>query len=765
MLKRMLAMMLAAGLCLCMLATTASAVNGTVLPEDGQHRIIRTMVAVGDTVYILHTTGVEAQLECWTADMPAAQTIASGLIYSEMFSSVAECEAAIPTLSTDKYADAEHALNTIFTDGEKLYGYNGITRMAFEIVVKDDGLEYRDVAALNELGVRLKNATPNDIIRMGKWLAWHEMDSFSVPRSNRMLLFNLETGTVKQAVIDGLRVVSAYKDGLLLAIGTNPMDRDQYQIFTYDPETDKMTLLGELPRGVVPNDAQYNPTLDLLVYQDGTWLRGWHPENGIELLGYIPVVRTADITVTADSFIYFDNDTVQARSLQKNYEPEHKLQVMDGSFADAARNLAKKYPDVPVIYTDSKRSPVGNGGQDKAAILTGEDAPDLLGLRVDDTDFRSLMDSGLLLDLSGYPELMEYINVLYPLYRDFVSKDGGIYGIPWMANSYNGWFINKKVMKDMGLTAADIPTNLVDMCAFAEKWNTEYAQKYPHYTLLDGTADYRDRLLKGILELWSDYREANGQEIDLNDPLLKEALSALDAVNLDKLTAGQNQTNPEISDYKQALIWTGCKTVGNWETYMEDFSDRIFIPMTLTADTPYVCPVETVSIWTVNAATKNADYAAALLAEAIKEQIYTYAYALRSDRTEPLVSEYYADTVAAEQKYLEELEARVEESANKATILKRIEDQKKYMETELMQRAYSVTASAVKNYVEVILPACFIDQVDGFADPVQEAESMGLISRYARRNLTMEEFITRMNEVLDGKIMLTATPVPENMPQ
>ena len=379
--------------------------------------------------------------------------------------------------------------------------------------------------------------------------------------------------------------------------------------------------------------------------------------------------------------------------------------------------------------------------------------------------FRSLMDSGLLLDLSGYPELMEYINVLYPLYRDFVSKDGGIYGIPWMANSYNGWFINKKVMKDMGLTAADIPTNLVDMCAFAEKWNTEYAQKYPHYTLLDGTVDYRDRLLKGILELWSDYREANGQEIDLNDPLLKEALSALDAVNLDKLTDGQNQTNPEISDYKQALIWTGCKTVGNWETYMEDFSDRIFIPMTLTADTPYVCPVETVSIWTVNAATKNADYAAALLAEAIKEQIYTYAYALRSDRTEPLVSEYYADTVAAEQKYLEELEARVEESANKATILKRIEDQKKYMATELMQRAYSVTASAVKNYVEVILPACFIEQEDGFADPVQEAEGMGLISRYARRNLTMEEFITRMNEVLDGKIMLTATPVPENMPQ
>lgn len=759
----MFAAMLAMGLCLCVLASPASAANATVLPKDSEYRIVRTMVTAGDMVYILHTTGVEAQLDCWTADMTTAKTLASGLIFAEMFSSVAECEATIPTLSTDRYADAAHALSTIFTDGEKLYGYNGITRQVFEIVVKEDGLEYRDVAALNELGVPVQSADPIDVIRMGKWLAWHEVDKKSVPRANRLLLFNLETGTVKQAVIDGLQIVSAYKDDLLLAIGTNPMDRDQYQILTYAPETDKLTILGELPRGVVPNDAQYNQELDLLVYQDGTWLRGWHPETGVELLGYIPVIRTADITVTADSLIYVDNDTVQARSLQKSYQPEHSLQVMDGSFGDAARNLAKKYPDVPVFYSDSMHAAVGNGGQDKAAVLQWQEGPDLLGIRADDSDFRSLVDGGLLLDLSVYPELMEYIDALYPLYRDFVSKDGGVYGIPWMANSYNGWFINKKVMQDMGLTAADIPTNLVEMCAFAEKWNAEYAEKYHNYTLLDGTSDYRDRLLKAILELWSDHCEANGKEIDLNDPLLKEALTALDAVNLDKLTAGQNETNPEISDYKQALIWTGCKTVGNWQTYMEDFSDRIFIPMTLTKDTPYVCPVETLGLWTVNASSENADYAAALLAEAIKEQNYSNAYALRSDKTEPLVSEYYADTVAAEHKYLEELEARVQESVNKATILKRIEDQKKYMETELMQRAYNVTASAVKNYVEVILPACFIDQADGFANPVQEAEGMGLISRYARKNLTMEEFITRMNEVLDGKIMHTCTPVPENM--
>lgn len=761
MLKRMLAAMLAAGLLMCMLVSSATAVNGTVLPEDGVARSIRSIVPVGEMVYILETTGVEATLSCWSPDMTTAKTLASGLIYSDMFSSVAECERAIPTLSTDKYADAEHALNEIFTDGEKLYGFNSITREIFEIVVLEDGLSYRGDVTLNEFGLPMQHVNPVDIVHMGKWLMWHEVDRNSVPRMNRLLAFNLETGTVKQAVISDLQIISAYKDHLLLAIGTMPRDRARYQVYTYDPETDKVTVLGELPQGVNPGDAQYSRELDMLVYQDGTWLRGWHPENGVELLGYIPIVRAGKIAVIPDSLIYVDSDAVEARSLQKGFEPEHSLQVMDCSFGDAARMMAKKHPDVPVFYSRSNQSTVGNFGEDKAAVLTGKDASDILNLVVKECDFGSLVDSGLLLDLSVYPELMAYVDKLYPLFRNFVSKDGGVYGLPWLANSYTGWFINKKVMQEMGLTAEDIPSNLVDLCVFAEKWNAEYAEKYPQYTLLDGTTEYRKRLLEAILELWADQCEAAGREINLDDPLLKEALTALDAVNLDKLNAGQNQPNPEISDYKQALIWTGCKTVGNWATYMEEFSDRIFIPMTLTKDTPYVCPVERMEIWTVNAASKDADYAAALLAEAIKTQHYSSAYALRSDKTEPLISEYYTPIVERELQELAELEARVEESVNKATILKRIEDQKKYMETELLRNAYIVTASAVENYVDVIQPASFIDRVAGFANPVQEAEGMSLISRYALTTLTMEEFITRMNELLEGKMMHTCTPVPE----
>lgn len=749
MLKRMFAGMLAMGICLCMLAAPATAVNGNVLPECDGYRNIRDIVAVGEQVYILETVGVEAKLSRWMADMSTVETLASGLIYSEMFGSVEECEAAIPTLSTGKYADAEHALNRIFTDGEKLYGFNGITRSVFEIVVQEDGLVYRDDVALNQDGLPSKYTNPVDVVRMGKWLMWNEVDQDSVPRKNRLLVFNLETGTVKQAVIRDLQMISAYKDNLLLAVGLTPRDRTRYDVYTYDPVTDKVNNLGELPKESTLRDAHYSSALDMLVYQDGNWIRGWQPGAGSQLLGYMPISYAVNTAITSDTLIYADAKTVEARSIQKDYEPEHSLMVMGGSFGNAAKAMVKKHPDVPVFYAKAAVTTTTDNGEDYAAVLTGEDAPDLVHLTVHHGDFQFLRDKGLLLDLSVYPELKAYVDVLYPIYKDLVTEDGRIYGLPVYANSYNGWFINKKIMQEMGLTVQDIPTNLAEMCVFAGKWNDEYAEKYPHYTLLDNTTNYRERLLVAILDMWEDYCQSKGMGVDLDDPLLKDVLAALDAVNLDKADAGLHQTNPEISDYKQSLIWTGCKTVGNWATYMEDFSDRIFIPMTLTKDAPYICPVEHVEMWAVNAATQEADYAADLLTEALNGLTYTHAYALRSDKTEPLINEYYAPTVALAQKELEELEARVDKSVNKATILKRIEEQKNYMENELMRNAYSVNASAVKNYVEAIQPACFIDMANGFADHNQQIEAMGLVSRYAQRNLTMDEFISRMKELME----------------
>lgn len=739
--KRTLSRLVAVLCVLCLMAGSACAATTTILPEkENGYRMTVSMVPVGDTVYILTITGVEAQLYSWNETQTEAATLATGLLYAERFGTIEEMEESIPSFTSGANADAEHALSMIFTDGEKLYGFNRVNNLIFAIDAQADGLHYTNVAELAFDRVSSSN-TAIDAQRLGKWFLWHDVDSDSRSRTGRVLAFNIENGTVKQAVLPGLQEVLPYKDGLALAICTAARNKSEYEVYTYDPETDVRTLLGKLPEGLRLNGAAYSEEMDLIIYQDGTRVMGWHPGTGMEQLGFIPGTTPQKLTVLENSVILLNLEEITARSIERGYAPEHRVLVLEGNMADAGKAFSEKYPEVPYYYEY-----LGAGSY--STLLKREtDIPDLLWLQATEGHYDQLVEEGLLLDLSAYPEIKTYVDVLYPAYKELAMEGDAIYGVPVSATSYNGWFINKEVMNAMGLKAEDIPTSLTELCAFATKWNDEYAEKYPHYTLLNNTTSYRERLLEAILISWTDYCQFTGKALTFDDPIFREALAALEAASLDKLDAALKQTNPEISEYKQALIWTGLKTVGNWATYMEDFSDRIFIPLTLTPETPYTAAVSNAGVWVVNAASKNAEYAVALLAEKIAVMDDVHAYALRTDKTEPVLGTYAEESLAYEREKLAALEAKLEESVNKATIEKRIEEQRTYIEDKLIPSLYTIVPSALENYVNIIAPASFVDRPDAFSSNADE-QMNGCIRRYLQGTYTTDEFIARLNELI-----------------
>ena len=732
---------LAAVLCvLCLMTGSACAATTTILPEkENGYRMTVSLVPVGDTVYILTIAGMEAQLYSWNETQPEAETLATGLLYAERFSTIKEMEEVIADFPAGTKADAEHALSMIFTDGEKLYGFNQVNNLIFAIDAQADGLHYTNVAELAFDRVNTSN-TAIDAQRLGKWFLWHDMDSNSRSRDERILAFNIENGTVKQAMLPGLQEVLPYKDDLVLAICTAARNKSEYEVYTYDPETDVRTLLGKLPEGLRLNGAAYSAEMDMIAYQDGTRVMGWHPDTGSEELGFIPGAMPQKLTVLENSVILVNLEEITARSIERGYAPEHRVLVLEGNMADAGKAFSEKYPEVPYYYEY-----LGAGSY--STLLKREaDIPDLLWLQAADGHYDQLVEEGLLMDLSVYPDIKRYVDVLYPAYKELAMEGDAIYGVPVSASAYNGWFINKEVMNAMGLKEEDIPTSLTEMCAFADKWNSEYAEKYPHFTLLNNTTSYRERLLEAILISWADYCQYTGKELTYDDPIFREALAALEAASLDKLDAALKQTNPEISEYKQALIWTGIKTVGNWATYMEDFSDRIFIPLTLTPETPYTAAVPNVGLWVMNKASQNAEYAAALLAEKIAVMDDVHAYALRTDKTEPVLSEYVEESLTYERNILAALEESLEESVNRAAIEKRIEEQKTYIEDRLIPSMYTIVPSALENYRNVIAPASFVDRPDA-ATSREDAQIMGCIRRYIQGTYTMDEFITRLNEL------------------
>lgn len=677
----------------------------SLLPENSNpdyHRLMRTAASVGDAVYILTYTSKEAQLWRWTADMYSAELVSSKLLYAPHHVHMSDARESAQAI-TGNPEDAAFAISTMFSDGETLYGYNGLNRTVFTIKDTGAGLECRTLVTLAKT-VGDTGDLPFSVCVAGDWLLWADYDYRLGNYGDRLLAFNLETGAVKQAMLpETFKTISSYKDGKALVICASSQDVAERTVYAYDPAADTAEKLGSLPRGVNAHRVAYSQAMGMLAYQDRTRIMGWTPE-GVEQIGYMPEGNNyAALYAAKDAVLYTGvNDQLMAANVRRGYVTGHSITLMGGTMYSVLSQFYNRYQDVPVYYAEQKN------GETWQEILSRETEMPDLWLCTRPSSYAAAVEAGALMDLSGYPEIREYIDALYPAFRDLAVQNGGIYGVPVYAASYDGWFINKEVMNAMGLTQEDIPTTLEGMIAFAQHWNDHWAEKYPHYTLLNNTTDYRDRLYYAIESEWRQLCEKEGKDVVYDDPAYVALLEQLDGADYTKLDEALKQTDPEISEYKHALIWTGCKDVGNFDTYMEEYSDRIFLPMTLTADTPYVTMIQECRLWVVNARSENGEYCAALLAESVAKIDDKTAYTLRADKTEAVENEHFAQQLAYQLDYLARLEDAVEKSINKEAALYRVETQKAYIDSGMNGMRYLINPSAIENYRNVIAPAAYV---------------------------------------------------------
>ncbi len=717
----------------------------SVLPEtfsQDMYRMLRTVVPVGDALYIMTYTGTEAFLSRWTADMPAAQRVGDTMLYAHHHTSLEEARQNAADL-TGNADDAAYALSTIFSDGEHLYGYNGLTHAVFAIEDTGAGLTFRPVVELAKISDET-TLMPTEAFVAGDWLLWQDVDYRTGQRVERLLAFNLNTGAVKQAMLpETIKVIAPWKDGQALVLCRDSQDVARSTIYTYDPALDVTEKMGSLPKGVNARRIAYNADMGVMVYQDKTRLMGWTPE-GASQVGYIPARNEyAQVYTAGDVVLYTTDDTtLQAVHVRPGYATDRSITMLGGTMYTVLSQFYNRYQDVPVYYTDQKN------GETWQEILSRETEMPDLWMCTSPSSYGAAVQAGALMDLSGYPEIRAYVEALYPAFRDLAEQNGGIYAVPVYAASYGGWYINKEVMNKMGLTPADIPTTFEGMIDLAQKWNDEWTEKYPHFTLLNETANYRERLYYVIENEWRQLCEKEGKPVDYTDPMYIALLEKLDGADFTQLEASLQQTDPEVSEYKHALIWTGVKDVGNFDTYMEDYSDRIFLPMTLTADTAYVTSVQENRFWVVNARSENGEYCAALLAEAIGKIDVKTAYTLREDKNVPVENEAFAEQLSYQLEYLASLEAAVEDSVNKDAALHRVEEQKAYIENGMNGRRYLINPSAIENYRSVIMPAAYVR-----VTPIRSTDLLldmeQLEHQYLHREITAQELVTALDALTE----------------
>ncbi len=711
---------LALALAQCMVSATALAAEATLYEaqKDGSgYRNIRCWAAAGDTLYFL----AKDRFYRWTEDMETAELIPANLRDSRF---------------VDVDDGSVTPVSALFADEKgQLYGLYHVSGQVFAFDVTEEGVTCTDVAKITGVQELIFSnnsvyATPRAAAMIGDKLLWLGNDA-------ELLVIDLKADAAKRCAVRGIRSMTPYKDGkVLLVRGTWP-----YTVYSYDPVTDRMAQLCQLPH-TYSMEISYHAGLDLIVYQNKTRIMGIRPGEEPQQIGYIPQTGSSDHVVIGDSFVWISGEQAVARSITEGFAPERYVTLLDASITSA---FTQHHPDVPYYFV-SKNDLDGNY---RDVLTSKEQTIDLVNFycNTNQEHFYEMAEAGLLMDLSGSEKIAAYVADLYPPFRDAVTKDGAIYGVPVFAYGYDGWFVNKKVMQEMGLTAEDIPTSLTELCAFATRWNTEWAERYPQFTLIDLTEEYRMRMLEIMMDMWVVYCQKNGMPVDYDSPIFRELLAALESMQVDKLNANQRQTDTENREYKQALLWTGGRTVGNWAGYMEAESDRIFIPMTLTPETEYAAAVTEMNVWAVNAAAQNPEDAIEIVESVFDEMDVRYEHVLRMSCTEPVERSYFAVQVANTEAEIARLEAMKAESVNPEAMNALLAEQYAELATwYTTAQRYDIAPSAIQNYVEVIAPAMVVRRSDASTHSefrVADEE----MSAYLTGKVDADGFIKALNEL------------------
>lgn len=760
MMKRLLRA-LAAALCLCLMATAALAGNETIIDQQmqGDAFTVVTDVAVAkDTAYFRVYTSEGEEIWYWRKGMPAAGRYVAGLARASDYDTIAEAEEA---LGADK---AKYAIVALFSDGERLMGLNHLNGLIYEISVQDGEPVFTDVATSQETCMFYQDFdgdrwywSPIDLAVSGDYLYWYSTGSVKEGPGNsrRITRISLTDGSCHD--IDGERVdaICAYQDGDLLILRRQEAsaypDRSTLpafpeEILVYDPETDAMTSAGTVASQNRIDSIVYDETLDTMLYQNATSIMGMKGLTEPLRYAYINTTAYGQLAVVGDQVIHSTVASAIVRDLVEGMTAPETIQIEGASFDAAARSFSTKHTNVPLEYVKAAYSAKDYVNVFRTAV--GEDAVDVASLSTatDDWAFQSLLEEDMLLDLSADEDIRAYVDALYPAFRELVTGENGeIWAVPTKAYSYTGFFVNRRALKDMGLTIEEMPTNMIELCEFVTRWENEFAQKYPNYACIEYTEDTRWYLLDMMVEMWVAHCQASGQEIRFDDPIFREAMAALEKVETRKTDASMQTQNPEVSDYKTGLFWMRCQLVSNWASYMEEYSDRIFIPFAFSDKTPFNVCVDNVQFWVVNKATESAEYAMKFINEEIAAVNDKYATVLLTTRTEPVVSPYYADSLAYEQERLDKLKAELaaaESSAEKTNLHAAIEEQEWNINVDLQRSRYTVSPTAIENYVNVLEPAMYIHRENALED-TEEGTSMidSLVKRWAAGEITSEQFV------------------------
>ena len=503
-----------------------------------------TVMPVGDTLYILarqqnaDTQLYEEVLYAYTLGTSAApELVCDDFCYTRHYLTLAQ----VPAEDSARYVEG---FGYLFSDGESLYGFNNLTSSMARLTFSQGLMNREEVCIVDLDALRVKGVDYEYLMDLNTTVCANGYIAFvftdwrmDVPASTlysiswRMARWKSTAGAAGD-VSGGCR--GGYAAGHYYPVADAATGQaTPAGIVSIRRSDGAITLAPGLAGGPGPRPGR-------LSQGDGYALpcRAQHcvghacPGTAGEGCIYHPDLYRQHAGAGRGYAVLWGLDGVEIRRLDPASLPVHTLTVVNQRRDVKPRRHLPRKTQVPLIY------PEGAHGPRELA----QEAVDVAALWVED-GFDALAAEGYCADLSGSQVLMDFAQSLYPAIRAEVMRDGKL-AIPICFRS-NQMFYNAGKLAEIGLTAADMPATLPELCQFITRWNREWmndpakANVMPFCTMLPN----RQVVLELMLESYRGYYDATGQPLNFDTPLFHELLTALEAMDASSLDQPQQMSD------------------------------------------------------------------------------------------------------------------------------------------------------------------------------------------------------------------------------
>lgn len=745
----------------------------TVLAETAPLTLMEDM----DGVYLneILTTGDTAYLFCWITD--AGNRVGNCALYrwkegdaeatlvTDKLVSSSVYDTDLESVYADMDVDVDHAVTYLFTDGERLMGYNVVNGLFYEIVPDEGGVTFHDLATLQDKTPFMHIVEdesyyiqPYSTLATGDTLLCLVADyTPDYKEIMKLVRVDLKTGEAVLSKVENVVSVCRYKDGKALLTMRSKEHAEVYydekkqryyplELAEYDLQADAAVKVGEFDGNTYRPEWTWSDLLQAPVWVANARVQAYLNLSEVKQVGYVPSSYAPYIGVVGNKILVYGNNGVSVREISKDFRADVYLNTFN-VYSTGMASFSKQYPNVPVYTNDEWYSDMESIAQ---AMVTGSDSLDILRMTISYSSFETMLRKGYCADLSASQSLTDTVSRMYPVFQEAVkNKNGKICAVPVSAYS-SGWRVNRNVMEDVGLTMDDIPTNYVELCEFVTRWNEEYAEEYDMYTVFSTSgSDYvKNNLFNMVLTEYINYCKAQNGSIRFDTPVFREVVAAIENMEVGDILPSWE--NDDGGVWRESLFDSGYTVVGSFSV---DDSYSIEMPLSLTADTP-VINTANVSVVFINPKSRNMDMALKYVECMVEEmnQEDSVRAVLFADQTEPVLNESYEENIKFMEQDIEWIEQQLAaaDPSEKKDWETNLEYSRQWLEEYKTYYRYSISPEALAHYQQDIVPTIAVGTRTFLNSSSENAngELTTLIKRYLDKQIKLDQFIKEADQKL-----------------